>query len=338
MEQRKVQQVGGSTYTVSLPKAWAEQVGVTAGSVVNIDVHGEEQLVVEPVPSTTGVSSRLSLTVDETSSDRLVQTVQAAYAAGAEELVLRSPEGFSAEQRRAVERAVTGFVGVALTTESETELVVRALLDASEVSVAQSVRQLRFTALSMHRDATAALSGSNDLRVEDRHAEAARLAAMVDRHFGRGLVRLDEVDALGLSRSELFEFRTAARALFRVADEATTVATAALAVDSLPDALPVAALETAGREARLLVERATAVVVGDADRDTAMEALEARDSVRSSLAEIDETLATANVDYRFGRVVDALDRTARHGGDIAELGLRMTMRRDDSADAVAEAE
>lgn len=338
MERRKVQQVGGSTYTVSLPKAWAERVGVSAGSTVNIDVHGDDQLVVEPVSSPNGVAASLSLSAGDDSPARLAWTVRAAYSAGVEELVLRASEGFSADQRRAVEQAATGFVGVALTTETETELVVRALLDAAEVSVAQSVRQLRFTALSMHRDATAALIGTTNPRVEDRREEATRLAAMVDRHFCRGLVRLEEVDALGLSRSELFELRTVAQGLSRVADEAATLATAGGAVDSIPDVVPASALETASREARSVVEQATDVVVGDADASTAMDALDARNAVRASLADIDDTLAAANADYRLGRVVDALDRTATHGGDIAELGLRTTMRRDGGAGAVAEAE
>jgi len=338
MERRKIQQVGGSTYTVSLPKAWAERVGVTAGSTVNIDVHGDEQLVVEPASPATGVDSRLSFAAGECSPSRLGWTVRAAYAAGVEELVLRAAEGFSVEQRRAVEQAATGFVGVALTTESETELVVRALLDAAEVSVVQSVRQLRFTALSMHRDAMAALTDGTDPRVADRHEEATRLAAMVDRHFGRGLVRLDEVDALGLSRPELFELRTVARALLRVAEEATTLAGAAAAVDDLPGSVSAEALETTGREAHSAVEQATDVVVGDAGAETAMAALEARDSVRASLAEIDDRLAAANADYGLAQVVDALDRTARHAGDIAEFGLRTTMRRDGGSEAVAEVE
>ena len=97
-------------------------------------------------------------------------------------------------------------------------------------------------------------------------------------------------------------------------------------------------MEAAGRDARSVVECATAVVVGDADDAAAMEALEACESVRAALEGIDERLAAANADYRLGRVVDTLDRTARHGGDIAELGLQTTMRREERSEAVTEGE
>jgi phosphate uptake regulator len=327
MERRKVQQVGGGTYTVSLPKAWAERTGITAGTTVHIDVHGDERLVIEPESPADDATSRIQLTVGEEPPERLERTVKAAYAAGFEELVLRAPEGFTRAQRQAVERVANAFVGVALTTETETELTVRALLDAGEVSVRQSVRQLRYTALSVHRDATAALVGDEAPPVADRDDEADRLYAMIDRHFGRGLSRLDEVDALGLSRSELFELRTAARELERVADHAETVGTVAAAIDTLPDALTAEELRALGRDARSVVEQGTAVVVGDADAEVANDALETREATRSTVEALDRELADAAGDYRLGRALDALRRTVESGGTIAELGLRAATRR-----------
>ena len=331
MEQRKVQQVGGGTYTVSLPKQWAERTGITAGQTVHIDIHGDEQLVIEPESPPDDPTSRLRLTVGDEPPERLERTVKAAYAAGFEELVLRAPEGFSRNQRQTVERVTTAFVGVALTTETETELTVRALLDASEVSVRQSVRQLRFAALSMHRDATAALAGDEVPPVADRDDEADRQYAMIDRHFGRGLSRLDEVDALGLSRSELFELRTAARELERVADHAETIGSVAAAVETPSDVLPTEEFQSLGRDARTVVEQGTAVVVGDAGAETANDALETREETRSAVEALDRELADAAGDYRLGRALDALRRTVESGGTIAELGLRAATRRGEFA-------
>lgn len=327
MEQRKVQQVGGGTYTVSLPKEWAERTGITVGKTVHIDVNGDEQLVIEPESPADDVTSRHQLAVGDESPERLERTVKAAYAVGFEELILREPEGFSREQVRAVERVANAFVGVALTTETETELTVQALLDASEVSVRQSVRQLRFVALSMHRDATAALAGDGEPSVADRDDEADRLYALIDRHFGRGLSRLDELDALGLSRVELFELRTAARELERVADNAETIGRTAARVDTLPDAFSVEELRALGRDVRTVVEQGTAVVVGDADAGVASDALETREATRSRVETLDRELADTAGNYRLGRALDALRRTVESGGTIAELGLRVATRR-----------
>jgi len=342
MERRKVQQVGSGTYTVSLPKEWAERAGVTAGNTVQIDANGDTQLVIEPESLADDATGRLRLAVGDQSPPRLERTVRAAYAVGFEELVLRAPAGFSRAQVRTVDRVADEFVGVALATETETELTVRTMLDADEVSVRQSVRQLRFTALSMHRDATAALVDGADPSVADREAETARLFALVDRHFGRGLSRLDELDALGLSRVELFELRTAARELERVADAAATVARVAAAVDAPPDGVPAEELRALGRDARSVVERGTAVVVGDAGPGVANDALETREAVRSRAEALERELVDAGGDPRAGRALDALRRTAESGGTVAEVGLRAATRRGEGdrpespSDAAAE--
>jgi len=338
MERRKVQQVGSGTYTVSLPKEWAERAGVTAGNTVQIDVNGDTQLVIEPESSADDATSRHELSVGEEPPERLERTIKAAYAVGFEELVLRAPEGFSRAQARAVDRVANEFVGVALTTETETELTVRALLDASEVSVRQSVRQLRFLALSMHRDATAALAGDENASVADRGDESDRLYALVDRHFGRGLARLDELDALGLNRVELFELRTAARELERVADDTETIGRLAGTADTPPDAVSADDLRALGRDARTVVEQGTAVVVGDADAEVANEALETRETARAKAEALDRELAEAGGDCRIGRALDALRRTVESGGTIAELGLRAATRRGEESGPESAAE
>lgn len=328
MEQRKVQQVGGGTYTVSLPKTWAERTDISAGKTVQIDEVGDDQLVIEPQSSGDDATSRHELVVGDESPARLERILRAAYAVGFEELVLRAPDGFSRDQCRAVDRVANAFVGVALTTETETELTVQALLDASEVSVRQSVRQLQFTALSMHRDATAALVGDQEPPAADRDDEADRLYALVDRHLGRGLARLDEVDALGLSRVELFELRTAARELERVADTAESIGRVAAGLDTLPEGVSDDDLRVLARDARSVVERGTAVVVGDAQPEVANDALDTRAATRSRAETLDSDLADTPGAYQLGRALDALRRTAESGGTVAELGLRAARRRD----------
>lgn len=333
MEQRKVQEVGGGTYTVSIPKAWAERTGIAAGDTVNIDAYGDNQLVIEPTPPNDDVPTRIQLHVGNETPSGLTRTVRAAYAAGCQELVLVASEGFSRAQCRAVDAATNAFIGGTVATESETELTVEVLLDAREVSVEQSVRQLRFTTLSMHRDAVDALLGAGGLWVDDRADEADRLFAMIGRYCGRGLARLDELDALGLNRLQLFELRTAARELERVADRAETIGEVANGIDTFPDPVSAEQLETIGRNARSVVEQGTAVVVGDADASTAHDALERRANTRSTIEAIDPDPSASTCNYQLGRALDALRGTVESGGTIAELGLQAAMRRQGNTPA-----
>ena len=46
MEIRKVQQTGGSTYIISLPKPWAEKVGIKPGSRVGVQPQPNGKLLI----------------------------------------------------------------------------------------------------------------------------------------------------------------------------------------------------------------------------------------------------------------------------------------------------
>ncbi|WP_135305717.1 phosphate signaling complex PhoU family protein [Haloarcula amylovorans] len=329
METRKIQQVGGGTYTVSLPKEWAETADIETGSVVDLHTHIDGVLVVQAQERDTETISHVTLSVPHAAPTCIERALRAAYAAGVEAVTFEAPDELSDDQHCAVERVARNLSGVTVTESTATTLTVRTLLDASEVSIRQSVRQLQFVALSMHRDATAALT---DPAVPDGQADrddqADRLYAMIDRYFQRALARLDEVDALGLTRSELFVCWTTARELERVADHAERIATIVDTIDAeVIDDQTDAEVTSLAETARGIVEDAVRAVVGDADVTAAQAALHDRDGLRDDIEALDRRLfESETAAYRLTHVLDSVARTAEHGGNVAELALRTAIR------------
>ncbi|MFB6188950.1 MAG: PhoU domain-containing protein [Halapricum sp.] len=326
METRKIQSVGGGTYTVSLPKDWAESAGIAAGTVVDLHTHIDDLLVIQPQERQEEGSATVEITLADEDATFVERTLRAAYAVGVREVVLDAPDGIDPSQRRTVERVTRTLTGVAIVEESDTKLVVRTMLDAEEVSVRQSVRQLQFVTLSMHREATQALTGQT--RVENPHErddQADRLYALVDRYFERGLARLDEIDHLGVTRPDLFTLWLTARELERIADHAERIAR--LGATVTPSASTGAELTRLADAARQTVSDAVRVAIGDADATVAREALDRRGRVREDAADLERRLFESDdSDYRLARVLDSLSRTAEHGGNIAELGLQRVIR------------
>jgi phosphate uptake regulator len=327
METRKVQQVGGGTFTVSLPKEWAEAEGVTSGTEVEIHTHIDGTLAVRTAAREGAVDGAVTAPVATSEPAAVERAVRAGYAAGATELRLEAETGLSTDQRRALERAGRSLTGVAIDEgASEGTVTVRTLVDPGEVSVRQSVRQLRFVALSMHRDAVAGLDGDGMANPGDRDDQADRLYAMVERHLTRGLARLEELDALGLTRVELFDLWAVARELERVADHAERVARVAAGVEGHPEAA--GAVDDLADQARAVVGDAVGLVVDEPSLDAAHEVLSARDRVRAEAVALERRLfEAAGADYRLARVLDSVSRTAEHGGNIAEVGLQRALRR-----------
>jgi len=325
MDSRKIQTVGGGTYTVSLPKAWAEDHGLEAGSTVDLHTHRDGVLVVEARDPDDAIE-RVRISVDDVEPEPLEQRFRAAYAAGASAVRFETDTGFTDPQRRRIETVARAMTGVTVAEETAEAITVRTLLDPAEVSIGQSVRQLSFVSLSMHRDAVAGLSTDRGTDLGDRDEQADRLAAMVDRHVGRAVARLDEVDALGQSRPELLDLSRTARELERVADHAERIADAATAVQA-PVPETVDALEAIAQTAQGVVEDAVRVVVDGAEVETASAALRARDRVRERAEAVESHhFAAGDTEYHLVRVLDSLRRTAEHGGNVAEIGLRTAVR------------
>jgi len=297
METRKLQQVGGGTFTVSIPKEWATEHALEAGAEVHLYTHSDGSVVVRAAARDGGHldEARVDLEASDPSGDegetgattadgteRVTRTLRAAQTAGFETVRLTRDEGFDDGQRRAARALASDLVGTDVVTGGSGELAVRNLLDAGDVSVRQSVVQLQFVAISVHRAATTALvEGDAEAaeRLRDRRDEADRLFGMVARHCNRALTSLATVDRLGVTRPELFDYCDTARHLRDVSAAGVRIAAVAERLDHSP-ADPVAqTVERLGARSRAVVEDAAGAVLEGTDIGAAHAALDDADAV-----------------------------------------------------------
>lgn len=326
METRKIQQVGGGTYTVSLPKEWATAADIEPGAVVALHSHIDGTLVVQ-----TGVedgdSEPLELAIGDAGPDALERTLRAAYTAGIDSIELDA-DGVTEATHRRVDRLTRSLTGVTVTESSDDAIQLRSLLDVEEVSITQSVRQLQFAALSAHREATAHLTTPDAPARQDDGAD--RIAAMVDHYFQRGLDSLSVMDALGLTRPALFDRWVTARELARVADHADRIAGVADRLDGSVDTDTAADVDELADRSRDLVRTAVAVVLDGPESSTtatARRCLDTRDELCADIEAFDRRLfETDGVDYRLTHAVGALRQTVEAAGGIAEVGLQSLLR------------
>ncbi|MGB9985959.1 AbrB/MazE/SpoVT family DNA-binding domain-containing protein [Salarchaeum japonicum] len=324
MESRKVQSVGGGTLTVSLPREWADTTGIAAGDSVDLHAHLDGVLVLQPGASEADDTSHV--TVPAVDADRIAAVVRSAYTAGYRTIAFDADGGLSTDQRRALDRAVRGLPGLSV-VDDDSGVRLRYVLDPAEVSVSQSVRQLAFVARSVSRDAADALADGRAVEFGDRTSQAARLTAMVERHFSRALSRLDEVDALGLTRPRLAELRTTAHELNGVASDADRLA--AVAGDADPAGAFVGEVASLAGAAREAVDAGTRSVLGDAGVDAAHDALTAVEALRDDIDDLDRRLFEASdADYQLVHAVNAVRSVADHAERIATVGVQRGLRDD----------
>lgn len=333
METRKVQLSGGTTYTVSLPKAWAQEHGINSGSVLTLHPNGDGSLLVEATGGRDALERTTTVDVSTDADAEIRQRIRAAHTIGMDSITLVDTMGHPDDRRQLVERALTGLSGFEVLEASDNRIRLTNLIDAENVDVRKSTLRLRLVMLAMHRDATTAvLEGDDELarRVVRRDDEADKLFAMITRHFRRSLSDLHEVEKLTWNRDDLFEYYYAARQFERVADHATKIAGFALDSDASIPAEHASILPELAAASRQVVDDAADVILTDAGLETASGAIAKRDRLMDRLADLDRDLYDHDVPgeaYVLGLLLDSFRRTAEYGSNVAEVGIQQETRR-----------
>ena len=332
METRKVQLSGGTTFTVSLPKFWAEEHDVTAGSLLYLYPNADGSLLVEAAEKADADGSTVTITAGDLSEAELQETVTALYLIGVDRIQLRDRSGEVSERERSVREIVADLTGFEILEVDELELVVRNLMDADNVSILKSTIRLRLIADAMHEDAISAVVTDDPTlarNVIDRDTEADKLFRLVSRYFQRTLTDLGEVQKLEFTRAELFAHYYLARQLERIADHAEKVARVVINQPHAPDDDLGQEIESLGRDARSLIWDATEPILSDTDVSLAYDALAEREEITMAIGDLDRALYESDhapEAYRWGLLLDSLERTAEYGVNIAELAIQQHYR------------
>ena len=325
-ETRKVQVTGGSTFTVSIPKEWATENDVEAGS--RVEFHPEDDsLILTPVSEEGRTEG--SLDVAGLEGEELRRAVMTMYVSGFDVISFEA-DRITTDQRRTIRQAAQGLVGLEVLEETGDRVVVRDLLDSSELSIHNAVDRMRLIASSMLEDAVEALAtGDDDLArdVIQRDDDVDRLYMVVSRIFRATLRSLSAAEELGLPRETCFDYHSSARQLERVADHATKIAHLSLELEESPPEEVIESLRDLQDAAAEVIEDAMAALVAEENDEAIQLANGARERVQeidASARGIDELLreldpARAQV---LGLIVDSLSRSADYGGNVAETALQ----------------
>ena len=327
METRKVQVTGGSTFTVSLPKDWATDNGVSGGSVV--EFHPEEEaLLLTPQSDEEKIEGTLD--IGDLADRELMRAVVTMYVSGFDIITLESSR-VTAAQRRTIRDAVQSLVGLEVIGETSERVRLQDLLDSSELSLHNAITRMRLVATTMLADSVAALvEGDDDLAADvvQRDDDVDRLWSMVSRVFRSVLRDPGAAADIGLDRETCFDYHSSARQLERVADHAAKIGNHAQALDEMPtDAA--AALEELHAAAEGVIETAMdALLEADSEEATRM-ANDARrriEDIDEWAREVDSLIRGNELDPQqaqlFGLVVDSLTRAGDYGGNVAETALQ----------------
>ena len=325
METRKVQVTGGSTYTVSLPKSWATDNDVSAGTTVEFFPE-EDSLLLTPQSETDRQDGTLDIT--DLEGERLTRAVMTMYVSGFD--IIRLEAGrITTDQRSAIRSATQSLVGVEVLEETTDSVVIQDLLDSAELSIVNAVSRMRLIARSMLEDAVTALVENDDDIAQDvieRDDDVDRLWLVVSRIFRATLRSPRAAAELGVPREDCFDYHSSARQLERVADHVAKISNLAFKLEEIPEDVADALVELHGDASDILEKAMDALVAEETEEATRL-----GHAALKSVLEIDQHTRTIDDMLRdldpvqaqsLGLIVDSLSRSADYGGNIAETALQ----------------
>lgn len=321
---RKAQLTGGSTFTVSLPKHWADRQGLNAGTELWLYAL-EDRVVVAPTAAANGRQS-VTVSVDGLDDVALARRLRAAYTAGSDSIAVTAADELPEERRRLVRRTLSGLVGFEVDRTADDHLEARSHLDAGEVSLQQTVAQLRGVVTSMHRDAAEAVATGDEAltsAVQRRTADVDRLTALVDRQFTGALVDVAEVERLETDRTTACRHERTADSLQRVGRDAARIAALGDRLDGSPP-------DTVGEALRESATALATVLGATLDGEVTSEET-ARDDLLAGLAAVQAAVDTAAADDRmiYGRLLERYRQCAATTDAIAAATARAGLLSDD---------
>src|SRR3989442_2301266 len=245
LESRKIQKVGASTLTVSIPKEWAEQRNLKKGDQLFLVQEGEA-LMLLPGPLAEERSRASSeVVVDADLCDEpgmLERVIVGNYVLGRDKILIRATQRLRSEHQDEVRGAIRRLMGIGIIEESPQRIVLHASIDPSNYPIETLLKRLYNLASTMLTESFDALARGDTTLAEDamkREDDADTMYWLILRLIL--LAQTDEalVERLGMrSRLEIAGNRAIARDLEQVADHCHASASQVKDVIALDPAMP----------------------------------------------------------------------------------------------------
>lgn len=338
IDTRKLQIVGGSTYALSLPKAWVEDLGLEKGDELHLRVRPEGDILVEPRGDLRPQCPELVLETTTADEARLVRQLTGLYMSGVRLLRVRPPHGVTRGVRRATQEACQRLKGLQLVEETDDQLVVQDLEDPHELDMARSLRMMHLHAQRMLEEARTVVASPSDAslgpEMERCEAELDRLLILLIKHHNLQLQDRSYGRTGGFRPEESLYVILVAQYLERVGDYADRVAKAGLTLDPSGSGAVNRELAQDAEEASTLVERAFEAFIQDReDQANAVveDALDFVERVRCAGPERIDRRRSSDPDAEKIRALftlsEAVERIALYGKSLAEFSIDKALGR-----------
>lgn len=335
-ETRKLQYTGGSSYIVSLPKKWIQELGLKQGDHVVILRQGNSSLQI--APSSRRITKEQKEATIEVSKDNnpyfIARKLIALYFLGYNVINIVPKDGrLQVDQREAIKNiARRVLMGTEIIADSAGGITLQVLIGLLDLSVDAAFKRMLLISKSMYRDVLIALrENSRELAEEviKSDDEVDRFSFYIVRQLKIAIENEHLLKEIGLEEARnCLGYRLIAKSVERVADHAAIIARDIIdmkqpinkdMVEKI-DTMCIFALEVLDDACLSMFKRD----YGAADK--AIEKARKIDDMEKAILRSVTKPKDVNETYRIKLITENIRRVAEYASDIAEIVLNMTVQ------------
>lgn len=232
MEIRKVQMTGGSSYVLSLPKAWVRERNIQKNDPLGVIAQADGTLLITPNLHYDSTSRTKEFGLkDYPDPTTLLRSLIGAYIAGFTTIKITSAGRIPPKVRMAVRKFTQMTIGQEVSEETDNSITLKDILNPTEMPFENTIRRMYVIVKGMHEDALNALEqGRHDLAedVVARDADVDRLHWLVHRQFSLIVENPSLSLKMGITPAIAATYYQISRVIERVGDHTVIMAEAAM--------------------------------------------------------------------------------------------------------------
>lgn len=335
MEQRKIQKVGRSTLSVSLPKKWVTQTGLHSGDIVHIEQcrDGTLRLLSYKHVNAAETPKDYFIDCDSVNNAKLFERlIVGCYMTGIDIIKMYSADRIAGNQIEEIRNIVQRLVGASIIETTRNEIIIQCFIDSSKLNVTSLIQRLAIITSTMLTEAMTAfldLNPEHATAAIQREDEANNIYWLITRLLLSIQQSSISANDPGLDVSfNPTSLRVVSKNLERIADCSQEIAKIALHLHELRDTLEIHELHKLSPIDQLTKEIFKKAVDSFFSRDIikANEALNLRDSLDAAV----ETQMWKAITPFFHAIPIMLAMIAENSASIAAIAINIDINKSNA--------
>ncbi len=227
MDLRKLQEMGGGTSLISLPKEWVKMNNLRKGSLLSVEKTPDNRLLIYPFQKDERESRKIDIPYPAEYREYILNQITGAYLMGYDIITIQAKERMSYQDREMIKQGVRHLVGLEIVEEDAHFITTQFLPEPATLSPEKILRRINMISRGMHRDAITALLEKDEQLVKvvaERDDEVDRSYFLLVRLIRSAVMNSRLASSFKLSQIDCLDYRVAANLLESIGDRSTNLA------------------------------------------------------------------------------------------------------------------